>query len=184
MMTISFKRTMAGAKQLRPDPGIDLRRASRREAVIAQAQTWNLAQDARKRQEEARKAKAVQLGLPKHANATMVEQEQARVVRQNTAEVNERTRAMVPNDTDRKYTVRWIINRVAQENGVLPEVILGNSRNRFYVAVRYQAMVRAYLAFPNMSLGWLGRHFCRDHTTFLHALQKSGHWQPRAKKAE
>jgi hypothetical protein len=179
MITVCYRKTMNGAKRTVPDTEISLRRPSKREAVVALSQQWNLAHEARKRQDEARKAKAVALGLPKDAPTTVVEQEQARIVRQDTEAVKERTRALVPNDTDRKYAVRWIVNRVAQENGVLPEVIFSESRNRFYVAVRHHAIVRVYLAFPNMSLPWIGRQFGRDHTTILHALVQSGQWQRR-----
>lgn len=121
-----------------------------------------------------------EVGIPARGLTTRLARRRRSILLDNIKTVKERTKRLVPNPIDSARSVHWIINEVALENGVLPSDIFGHRRNAYIVAVRHQAMARAYLAYHNKrSLPWLARHFERDHTTFLHAVQKSGHWQRR-----
>lgn len=63
-----------------------------------------------------------------------------------------------------------IVNSVAMETGVPAPLILGYRRNKYIVAARQKAMYRCYVE-TDRSTTRVGRFFCRDHTTVLHAIR-------------
>jgi chromosomal replication initiation ATPase DnaA len=75
---------------------------------------------------------------------------------------------------DIERTPQEIIKAVADEFGVTASDIRGECRARFLVAVRFRAIARIYLAKPNASLPQIAKWFGRDHTSILHAVQKTG----------
>ncbi|MGA0595635.1 helix-turn-helix domain-containing protein [Enterovirga sp. CN4-39] len=69
---------------------------------------------------------------------------------------------------------RRIIARVARRYGVTPEAILGTSHSARIVAIRWEAIRLVRRAHPHRSLPWIGQQFNRDHSTIMHALRKMG----------
>ena len=66
---------------------------------------------------------------------------------------------------------------VAQEagkHGLTPDDILGERRHKHVIEARWEAIAAVYQTNPSWTLPQLGRFFCRDHTTVLHALRKMG----------
>lgn len=86
-------------------------------------------------------------------------------------EFRQRTPVFVPN------RVETIIREVAAKHGVSVEAIKGRRKDNGIVAIRHEAMVRAYLEAEDLSLPQISRIFKRDHTSLLHAVQKAGVWR-------
>jgi chromosomal replication initiation ATPase DnaA len=70
-------------------------------------------------------------------------------------------------------TVRGLIERIARDNGVTYQDIVGVRRHKSLMRIRHLAIRAAAEEFPDKSLVQLGKAFNRDHTTILHALHKS-----------
>ncbi|PRD42097.1 hypothetical protein C5748_18250 [Phyllobacterium phragmitis] len=71
-------------------------------------------------------------------------------------------------------TIPAIIARVAHQHGFTYDDIIGLSRSRKLINVRFEAIAAVRAARPNMTLPEIGKRFNRDHTTILHALKKMG----------
>ena len=83
----------------------------------------------------------------------------------------------VPLPTPRMFTQR-VIKEVADEHGVTPEDILWRSRRVKFVRARHAAMRRVSEARPQWSYPALGRLFGRDHTSIMHAFERTGGLKP------
>jgi chromosomal replication initiation ATPase DnaA len=80
---------------------------------------------------------------------------------------------MTPGDRTRR-----IINVVAAYYKVPVGDVLGRSRTETVVEARWAAMTAAWVE-TTLSFPQLGRLFGRDHTSVLHAVQKTGAWPDR-----
>lgn len=67
-----------------------------------------------------------------------------------------------------------IVRRVAEEHGVAPSAIFGESRVKHVMLARRAAMVAIATEQPEWSVVRIGRLFNRDHTTVLHAFKQAG----------
>lgn len=68
---------------------------------------------------------------------------------------------------------RHIIRTVAKSYGLTLDDILGECRDREVAWPRFACIAAVHAAFPDDSTPMLGRLFCRDHTTILHALRRA-----------
>jgi chromosomal replication initiation ATPase DnaA len=75
--------------------------------------------------------------------------------------------------TSSRPLVRDIIAQVAKRHRISPRDITGPRRNKKYIAARVEAIRIAADTRPDMSLTELGRIFQRDHSTIIHALNKT-----------
>lgn len=79
-----------------------------------------------------------------------------------------------------RRAVKDIILDVCEQYGLIYADIVGPSRAQRIVEARHAAMTATYLFRPDLSLPQIGRQFGRrDHSTVLHALQKSGVYRGR-----
>lgn len=76
--------------------------------------------------------------------------------------------------SDAPISVRSIIAQVEREHGLPIGSIISPTRKAPVVKARFEAIVRAREARPDLSLPALGRIFRRDHTSILSALRKMG----------
>ena len=95
-----------------------------------------------------------------------------------------KTPAAVAEVEDRLTPVTDIIKATADKHGVSVAEIMGQRRDRHLIAARHEAMRIAYERRPDMSLSAIARVFRRDHTTFLHAVQKTDAWRRPGKPVE
>lgn len=73
-------------------------------------------------------------------------------------------------ETRRDATME-IIKEVAAAHSLVVSDITGTSRLKPIVEARFDAIYRVATERPELSLSAIGRIFCRDHTTMLHALR-------------
>lgn len=156
MYLLSSKHTMAGAKRIVADEGINIAPKRRRQSLIEMSRKWQAEQAAKKARED-------QLRI-QDETAGMNEAERVEHLIASYREIEIATG---------KKPVRQIILEVAQEFGVPAAVITGINRSRRVVAVRHEAIYRARMERPDLSLPQIGKAFGgRDHTTILHAIKK------------
>ena len=165
MFVVYGGRTMANAKQIVPDTGIDLRRGRRRESLAAMSRRW-IEQQKQKAEEEERRRQA------KAANRA--KQEEERRARQAAA-----VGKLIG---DIPTSAACIIEQVAFWAGVTIEDIMGKSRDRRIKDIRWDAMIAVYdncrLNGERYGLVQIGRVFGVDHTTALNCFRKRGVMRP------
>ena len=159
MFVASYAKTMSGAKRVVEDRGIALRPLHRQSSIIGLSRMWNLAQEA-KRREQAKKTEAQRIAIERAIERFSQQQPE-------------------PVEVDTKTTAKQLIQRVAAwHEGVTPQDILGKSRSHHIVAARFDAIVAVYLNCridgKRYTLPALGRCFGRDHTSVLNALRHRG----------
>lgn len=72
-----------------------------------------------------------------------------------------------------RIPVEDIIATAAEKHGVTVHDIKGQSRRKWIVAARFEAIAQAYQLRPDLSLARIGEAFGgRDHTTLISALRK------------
>lgn len=71
-----------------------------------------------------------------------------------------------------------IIRSFEQSHELDAGTIVGESRAKHVVPVRYKAIAEVAKMYPELSQSSLGRIFKRDRTTIIHALRKMGLWKP------
>lgn len=154
MFAASARHTTAGAKRFVPDRGIDIAPKKQRATVIDLSKRWIEAQDARRREQEARHTRI-----------------RARI--EAEAERFRELQNMVPPTRPMD-----LVAQVAAWHGIEFADIRGKSHKRTFVAARHDAVAAVYLnckidGRPH-SLQELGRIFDIDHTTALNSLKKRG----------
>lgn len=81
-------------------------------------------------------------------------------------------------DTGRPTPERTIA-RVAREHGLKSSDITGQGRTKKATTARRAAIVAVRAEFPDLSYELIGVVFgCRDHSTIIHSLARSGAWTP------
>jgi len=80
----------------------------------------------------------------------------------------------VPKAVNDDVPIKDIIMEVAIRFGVKYHDIIGQSRTRCIVRIRWLAIAEVRRRKPLLSLPQIGKAFNRDHTTILHALQQMG----------
>jgi chromosomal replication initiation ATPase DnaA len=74
-------------------------------------------------------------------------------------------------------SVTQIIMECALKYNIEPTDIIEKSRYYPIKEARFDAMARAYVERPDLSLNQIGKHFKRDHTSVLHAVKVRGVWR-------
>lgn len=171
MQIVSYRQTMAGAKQIVPDQPEQINPAylKGRDKLIAISIEYQRRQDERRAAKEALEER----------------------IREQVARDKAKWQALAPVPSIpplRKHDE--LISMVAFWHGIPMDEIYRDVRSREAVAARHDAMVAVFLNCTleggPPSLPALGRIFNRDHTTCLFALRKHGlrssHYASRAAK--
>lgn len=84
--------------------------------------------------------------------------------------------------TTPQYYARALIDNVARSNGLTCEQVLGRDRHKRFVVARHAAIRAVCEANPHWSYPAVGRLFGIDHTSVMHALDRTGGRTPRLRK--
>lgn len=152
---VSSARTMAGAKRIVVDEGINIAPPCRkRERLIDLSRRWQMEQKARKERAERALDQAIKKAARKHRSAPILQ----------------------PASAPTAHTE--IISRVAAWHSLTIADVMGKSRSDPIVAARHDAIAAVYLNClldgRRYSLPKLGQVFGLDHTSCLFALKKLG----------
>jgi hypothetical protein len=69
-------------------------------------------------------------------------------------------------------TVFYIIDRCAVLKGTSSELVVSHLRTHEVMAARHLAIWTVLTTVRSASLTWVGNHFCRDHSSVLHAFRR------------
>lgn len=149
----SYARTMANARQVVMDEGVDFTPRPRRDRVIALSRRWQAAKETRRKTEEAFR-EAIQRAKQKHG----------------------KTR---PFGQGHNTSPNTIISMVAAWHEVTVEDIMSRCRTHKVIDARHDAIAAVWLNCRIKGRGYtlpeMGRAFDgRDHSTIIHALEKRG----------
>lgn len=152
-ISVSYARTMAGARQVVVDEGFDTVPRRKRERLIMLSQRWQAEQEATRQAERAMRD-AIERAKVRHS--------------------------LKPQAATGEYASdpRVLISMVAAWHGVGELDILSSSRRRPVIAAKHDAIAAVFLNCRidgrRYSMTEIGRLFGIDHTTAFHALQKRG----------